>query len=636
MMAVRTGSLGKLSAAAAMVLGCWFASAMPAQSQEACSEAAIGHCFPNYSAITAVTWEQSGYVAIGTSANGLAVIYLSSSGDVVSTADIATPTWMESGPPRIEKILLEPDGDLLLVGWATFRPSDNLIQVGVLGVISPNGDVQWSEPVRLSDTTSTILRSAAYDAERKNYVVVGRHTNGADDGGKCKFWSQGLVILVPEGQVTTISKKQVTLIGDAKPGVRNRMALYDIVSTGAPGGFAATGFMTNRDASGKGCQDDAVAMTLTAGPKGWTISRPYAIATTGASEVAFAIAPTTDGRFALAGQGVDPDSEARAAVLAGFGFSDGDAVTTKYFPYPADGTDQTGGDRFRTLLPMTDGGFLAAGSGSSSRNGRNHGFWRRFSPSLEPVGDERFLTGQSGSDILAAAIGGDGGVLGVGTHGSGGTSIGWIGPLSGSQNVVARRQPDSTLPLLSAQQVDAGSVTIAEQAVTTGTGFRIAGSKAGATLGANLSFGSPTDFTATALADHGDVDLALVDAAGHTIAFSSNLGDAGEYLHQRLAVGRYHLISLAISEVEQYEVRLFTFNLEPAVTTAMATLDEAGRKELDRRLANAGYGMAADPSIAFGSATVRAFLAFYNTVTAGSQVADAITLLGQMEPTVVE
>jgi hypothetical protein len=613
-MATRLRSSGFLIALG-MLLSLFVGSG-PAAAGETCSEAAIGSCFPEYSAIAALVRTPDGYAAVGRRDDGFDLLRLSGNADVLDRVSVPLPPWLdETDSLTIEELVAGADDALVAIGWASIGPEQQQRQVGVIGRIDRGNQVVWSQPVSSSYETSTILYSAVHDPDAQRYIVVGRHTNGADNG-KCAFWSQAFLLSVPEAVAG--ASFSPFFIGVPEPGPENRLALYDIAPAGTPGQFVAVGFATAKSAAGKGCQDNAMAVLVSGGANGdWSVGSRYLIGLKDAGEVAFSVVRTDDGRFLLAGQGSDSRSQARAALLAVFSF--GEKPAMRAYPYPEDGSDRSGGDRYRVIVPLrTAGRYLAAGSGSASKESRNQGIWTIVSNSLDPTGPNEVLTGEAGSDIVDAALGSDGRVLAVGTHGDGDREVGWIGFIFEQRFTAKRRQPDSTLPMLSSSEEATGSVTLSEREIAAGTGLRSAGARRGAGIELRMALTAETDLTVSALPSQGDLDLALIDSAGRIAAFSSNLDDAGEYLSARLAAGEYRLKVIAVSDVGEYELRVArSAGAEDAVIGGLEALDNSGRSTLSGLLEGRGYGAAGNPDIGLGGDTMRSLLAFYNTFQAG-------------------
>jgi hypothetical protein len=604
----RTGFLRAFGALLCLLSGIGHAAAV-----EACSEAAIGQCFPEYSAVVALARTDNGFAAIGVQDGGFDLIRLSGDASVLARAYVANPSWMDASGASsltIEKLVKGADGALLIVGWASTGPAQNQYQIGVIGRVDRDNNVAWSEPIGFSNETSTILYSAAYDPEGKRFIIVGRHTNGADNG-KCAFWSESLLLSVPEAVVG--AGFSPFFLNAAQSGPESRMALYDIKATGRPGEFVAVGFATARGDKAS-CQDNAMAVLVSGGANNdWNVGKPYLMGLKEANEVAFSVVSIGAGRFMLAGHGSQAGTKARAALLATFEFGQKPVMRTD--PYPDDGSDNSGGDRYRILVPLgTSGSYVAAGSASASRQSSNQGIWTIVSDGLDQPGKADFLTRQAGSDIEDAALGGDGRVLAVGTHSAGDQDVGWIGFIFEQRFTAERRPPDPTLPMLTQNEEASGSAIMPEREIVAGTGFRSKGAGKGTEFEVRMSFAAETDLVAAALPSTGDLDLALIDGSGRMAAFSSNLDEAGEYLRARLAPGEYSLKVLAVSDLGEYELRLAGGpGAEDRVMAALEALDGSARSALGKLLESSGYGIAANPDIGFGGDTVRSLLAFYNT-----------------------
>ncbi len=584
----------------------------PVAAQEACGEATVGSCFPQYDSIAAVATTSSGFAAVGLHKTGLDLLSLGPDGERTGSRQLALPDWLaEEGAERVEvqKLVAGSDEELLIVANVAIGPSDRRTQAGVFGLVDSAGAVDWSGPMRFSNQTSTILYSGVHDPAEDRFLLVGRHTNGADSG-RCTSWSQGLIISASR------SGLQVNLSGAASPGTHNRTAFYDIASVG-DGAFAVTGFATARGNAAGTCQDNAVVMQISGGIDGeWSAGNRVSFGDSGVNEVAFAIAAAGDGRVILAGQGGVPDGGARAAMLATLPL-DGGKPEVEFLPFPEDASDKAGGDRYRAIarLPGEDG-FVVAGSASSSREARNQAMWQHIT---EP-GDRSavsFLTETRGSDILGLAADEGGTVLAVGTHGDGGrANVGWLGIIYGGGPVMSaeRREPDTSLPEITAAEAAAGGLALSERELNAGIGLRGANLKAGSVFDVNFSVSADVSLTARGLPAQGDFDMALFDGAGRLVGYSSNLDDAGEYAAFRLQAGAHTLRLVAVTDVPTYEIRLGVGEpIDADVAIELETLDATARKVLTDQLADAGYGAAANPNIALGPQTVRSLIAYYGT-----------------------
>jgi hypothetical protein len=582
-----------------------------AASQD-CPEATVGVCFAEYKEISAIAAAGQGFAAIASRDDGLDLLDLDAAGRAVGTPrSIAVPQWLAAAGMvelAIKRLVPGAEGSMLMVGWASLQSEQ---QIGVLIMVDRQGAVLWSQQLVFGTDTSVIVYAAAYEASARRFVVVGRHTNGADNG-KCEAWSQGLVASVAEsdGKIQSIRS-----IGNAASGFDNRIAFHDIAPAETAGQFVAAGFATHRNKKGNGCQDDAMAMMVGGGAANdWNLGQLYSIGGADTGEVAFAVAAAGGERFIVAGHGVDERTQARAALVASFAFDAEPFAAT--LPYPATGDDTSGGDRYRVIVPLREpGSILVAGSGSASKTGRNQGIWLVLSAALEPMGPMQTLTTQSGSDILGASLGDDGSVVAVGTHARETGSIGWIGRIFEPQAIPSeRREPDESLPMFSQAEVASGSVQISQREIRDGIGFRQTNAKAGAEMELGFSLSDAGSVVVSALPSAGDLDVMLLDKTGRVVAFSSNLNDAGEYLSAALVPDTYRVKLVAVSDTAEYEVRLTAANTEADVLAILQRLNAVSRKELSRFLEQAGYGTAGNPDLGFGGDTVRAVLASLNTV----------------------
>lgn len=591
----------------------------PAFASNGCEEAGVGQCLRAHDAVTAAAWTGDGFTAIARGQGGLDVLRITRDGEVAARAGLDLPDWvlrMPDAQPRVDKVVAGRSGSALLVGSVLSGSGDGQRQAGLVGRIDGDGRTEWAGPVRLSADTSVILYSGLHDARAGRFLVVGRHTNGADSG-RCAFWSQAYAAAFPDSG--PLGDWDFLLHGEPAPGPHNRAAFYDIAAGDEEGTYALVGFATAPAAAGDGCQDDMLVLEATFGAEeGWAAHATYHLGFDDADEVAFAVASLPTGGFVLGGYGVEPGSGARAAVTVSFDFGGG-APVLRHHPYPQDGTDDGGGDRYRAVAAAAGGAdILVAGSASESRTARNHGLWRRLTASLDDDGPAAFLTRAIGSDILALAAAPDGRVLAAGTHRDGDGNRGWLGLIQGGAELAGRRPPDSGLARLTAAEAEQGFLEFSEREVRAGTGYFATDIAEGAVFETRLSLSEASELAISALAASGDIDLMLLDEEGRMVAFSGNLGDAGEYLRAPVGPGRYRVGALALSPVDAYELRIgIAAPAEDEVIAGLMALDLDARRALDRLLWSGGYGRTANPEIGFGAGAARSVLALANTVEPG-------------------
>lgn len=583
----------------------------PAGAQEACDDASVGLCFGRYSAITAAAATTSGFSAMASMGNQLELLRLDRGGQPVGEVQLRRPDWLapDLPAPVVNALAARPDGGILAIGWATQQGEDKLRQVGAIALVTVDGDATWLDPVTLDDKASIILHSAVYDASADRFMIVGRVTSGGDDG-TCKEWSQAIAFSVSAEPEQSVSRRTIARFGSTGKGPRNRVALLDVVPGQKANEFVAVGFMTEANMRLDGCQDDAIAMRLEQANGSWRLGKPYALANSMENEVATAIVAAGGGRYVFAGNGALA-SKAKATLTGSFGFSGGPPGTqTLALP---DAGDANGGDRYRALAAMrAPGKFLAAGSASASRAGRNQAIWTTIRADGNAEGQTRYLSRDGGSDILDLAVGSNGRILAVGTHGSGTARIGWLGMVLDQQLIAAKRRlPDPALPLIETNAATA----FVDADIAKGTGLRRRSASAGQAFEMPIVLSAEMELSVSALAARGDLDMLLSAKDGRFVAQSSNSGDAGEYLSAKLPAGEYRLTAIAASDVGEYEVRLARQSLEAGTWSVLLQLDAATRQELAAQLESAGYGSAGNPTIAFGGDTVRAFLAYCMTFT---------------------
>ncbi len=590
------------------------------QAQEACDEAAIGFCYPDYVTIPAITATETGYTAIAVRGGDLEVLRLDGDAEIVDRFALPPPGWdwlPRSVMPSIDKLVAGPNGDVMGVGTLTHGGN----QYGAIFFLSAAGDTRWSTALFVDGESSIILYSGAYDPGSQRYLVVGRHTNGADSGS-CTKWSRGLVLSIQESDIdalrTDASVLGVHFEGPAEPGLENRVAFYDIAPSANRGQFVAAGFATSPSPGG-GCQDNAVAILVNAAQ--WSVSPRILIGSPEANEVAFAVAAKDPQTFVMAGQGVDVERGARAAFLSEFGFSN-NAPTLRNDPFPEDASDSSGGDRYRAITRLTGGSFVIAGSVSESRSARNQGVWRVEAPGFASAGPLNFLTREAGSDIFATALGADGRVLAVGRHGADRGDIGWMGFIYGLKIAVDRREPDGSLEMLTSQQARDGSLALSSGEVSAGFGYRDIRFGAGMEYELKFSLGAETDLAVSALPLDGDLDLVLLDAEGKVRALSSNQDEAAEFVLADLDPGDYALKVLAVSDVSEYELRIRSgISLAAPILDSLNALRPDGREKLAALLAGSGYEAPANADIGFGVGSLSVLLAYYNSFSTPVDVA---------------
>ena len=592
-----------------------FAPSFPARADQ-CDEATIGECLPDHTEVTALAWIDGEFIGVGARENGLDLLHVSASGELIEAETLDLPRWITGAAPaasaRIDKIVPGPDGALLLVGSAPLSANGQLLQQGLLGRRSADGTVGWAPPIKLLPDTSVIFYSAVYDAANNRYMVVGRHTNGSDSG-HCTAWSQSIAIVVPDGDLS--GRYRYSLLGEQAPGPYNRSAFYDIVPMATPGEFMLTGFGTAPAPSGGRCQDNAIYIHAAfSDEKGWAWLGGSLVGEASSGEVAFAIAPAADGNYAIAGYGTDPRSDTRGA-LAILVSPTGSPPDMHHLPYPPDGSDKTGGDRFRVLVPIESGtALLAAGSASTSRSARNQAFWQVLGLSLDPRRPPELLTTEIGSDIEAAATGPDGRVLAGGLHRTSDGQEGWIGIIQKGLSLAERRAPDASLLALSPAEKKKGYLEFSTREIAAGTGYRTRDVAADSVFEARFSLGEQTDMAVSALAVGGEIDIALLDGQGRIVAVSDNVEEAGEFIGERLEAGDYRVLVVAATDVGEYELRVghAPFSQDEMIDRLMG-LEPQLRHSLDVALHEGGYGATSNASIGYGAAGVDAIVALANT-----------------------
>jgi hypothetical protein len=179
-------------------------------------------------------------------------------------------------------------------------------------------------------------------------------------------------------------------------------------------------------------------------------------------------------------------------------------------PFPKDGSDKTGGDRFRTVVPLPDGRFLVAGSVSSSAQAPNRGAWRIVADDLKDEQPLMVMNNPRSTEILDAALSVDAGVLAVGRWmDESGRRMGWSGFIhdAKSSNIQAsgdRRLPDSQLPRLKSLPVSNDAFQIPDNAISKGAAYYDEAVAAGSQIDLRLSLARTETLRISAHTKSGD------------------------------------------------------------------------------------------------------------------------------------
>jgi hypothetical protein len=333
----------------------------------------------------------------------------------------------------------------------------------------------------------------------------------------------------------------------------------------------------------------------------WSFGPPTQIGANDADEVAFSIR-MTGGGYLLAGYGQHPVTKAPSAQVQ--------RVNASNFRMDKEPINTTAsgarGLRFRAMVPLREKGrFLVAGYALFDQPRINRAMWQIISDDLSsetPV----FVIDARSSQILDAAVSPEGRVLAVGRWvDDTGVGIGWTGTVF--EPGAGRREPNTSLPLLSASR---NVQYIDSAAFTTGTGYSGLGLAVGNEPKVGFSLNTETPIKISARAKSGDLDLVITDGENRPVAFSNFRGSATEMLTATLPKGEYVLTIIPQTPVGPYEVRFGRSQLIDAkALTELQRLSQDQRKQLAAALVAAGFDAPAEPSIAFGSETVRALLA---------------------------
>jgi hypothetical protein len=417
------------------------------------------------------------------------------------------------------------------------------------------------------------------------------------------------------GQIET----QPFYSGTQSAGQRNRQALLDISSTDRPNNYVVVGFASAPHSTRPGeCQDDISVQTLALSPQGrWTLSAPNRIGAPDANDMAYAVRSVRHPFYLVAGYGKDMGKSVPAAqaflVRVAPSFSVVESISV---PFPTDGSDRDGGDRFRAIVSSADKKhFVLVGSGSIGKKGANQGIWGAVQGDLRQPLLLRQFKNQNGSDIWDAAISDSGKVIGVGkwidddrqTHA-------WSGPLDdfaenlSSASKPAPVAPDSALPAVESLSL-AGDVYQIPQAAAQ-SGFRYAGGtlKPGAQVNLAFTLAAQKTVKISVRPEAGNLGLVLLNRDGRPIAFSDFAGPATELVLATLAPGDYALSIYANAAVKSYELRFDPFVERDALLSLQGLKDEE-RQDLSRELVSSGYSTSPETDIALGSESLRSIFA---------------------------
>jgi hypothetical protein len=476
--------------------------------------------------------------------------------------------------------------------------------------IDDTGEASWNVSLAGSDGNTIILHSGVYQAEGDRLIVVGRQTQGSDDG-QCERWSQSLVITLNAATGQPIFPNLTR--GEQARTPTNRQAIFDITPGEKPGTFVVAGVATVATTRApRRCVDNMFVGTLIPAGNGWTLTTLGRIGAKDANEVAYSIRPAGAGFYMLAGYRKDVSGEAPAAQAYRVKINPF-AVTTPVLttPFPLDGSDKKGGDRYRLVLPLLQKDrLLLAGSASMSDKGLNQAIWHVVSADLKK-NDPPVMVSVNGSDVFDAALSPDGRALAVGRWSDDdGRRVGITCFIGERPTVFDTRPLDSRLPEVTSLPLEGGAYRIPTASLARGVGFSGRQLAAGTQSDFALSLTAPRTLKISTRGDAGDLDLILFDRDKRPLAFSNFKGMATELLIVTLEPGDYTIVVLAQTKVLSYEIRLIDYReVSPRVLAELQRLTADQRQQIADALASAGYATAAESSIAFGAETVRSLLA---------------------------
>jgi hypothetical protein len=592
----------------------------------ACGESDGVRCLADYDSVGAVVWAGNGFTAAArrksSTSSGVVVVRFTPAGESRVATPIQWPSqltpdkdWMAE--PR--KLISLPGGAVVLLVQVHVPEGASARQLAWATRIEPNGQITWTR-VFSEGTNSIILHSGLHDQKTDRLVLVGRRTLGGDDG-KCENWSQSLVVTLKAADGIT-QGGQISVYGEEKKGATNRQAIYDITPGDRPDSFIVAGFVTAPyRAQPDRCQDNVFVGRLSEVSGRWALATLGRMGSDTANDVALAIKGAGDGSFLVAGFGRDTATNAPAAqayrvqltpfVVQGF-------LST---PHPPDGSDKSGGDRFRVIAPLAEkGSFLLAGSASASIESPNHGLWQTVSANLKSAKPTIF-SNPLGSEILDAALTPDGKLFAVGRlTETPNNRVGWAGfifretfMVAGTTNepfMLDRRRANPRLARVTALSASAEGFRVPPQALSNGAQYFDESLPAGTERNLLFSISSPTVLKISTQADAGDIDLVLLDSRRRPIEFSNFRKSATELIVASLAPGEYTLSIIANTAIRAYEVRFAPFSDPRArLLEHVARLNEGQRIQVAGVLSAAGFTDAADPRIALGGESLRALMA---------------------------
>jgi hypothetical protein len=588
----------------------------------ACGDEAQVQCPAAFESIGAIVPSGDGFTVAGqlrgSPSRTVALLRLNRAGAVRGNVfSIPLPANFSSDGSAVSeprKLIALPNGDVVLLAQIAVTEGASVRQIAWAARITPNDRVMWTRTFPDAGV-STIFHSGHYEANGDRLILVGRRTNGLDPSSRCEKWSQSWVMPLAAANGQPLVANLIAF-GTQARSFTNRQAIYDITPADRVDNYVVTGFLTAKHGEFEGlCQDNIFVATLTQSGNRWTLSQVQSIGSSNANEVAFAIRPAGNGRYLLAGYGRDqatgaPAAQAYRVRLVPFAI-EGFLST----PYPADGSDKTGGDRYRLIIPLAANAyFILAGSVSVSRDAPNQGMWQVVSADLRAQAPPNVVS-STGSDILDAVLTQDSKVPAVGKWVDEGRSIGWMGfigdsTLSAGRTASARRCPDARLPRLSSLPNSSGAIELPPTALSAGAAYFERDLQANSQLDLSISVRASSRITISTCPEAGDLDLVVIDASNQPVAFSNFKKAATEYLAATLTPGNYLISIIAQTRVPAFELRIGPFaSAEAKAMSKLERLSEQQRMQFADTLVGAGYNSPSNPAIALGGESVRAFLA---------------------------
>jgi hypothetical protein len=607
-------------------------------AQAACGEEARVQCHSEFETVDAVAWSADSFTIAGQlkggTSPGIGLLRLSGYG-MAKSAVFPIPLPASFPPNRSaaesRKLIALPNGDIIVLGVITVTEGLAIKQVAWATRVAPNDRILWSRTYP-DPSASIIVHSAVYDQNGDKIILVGRRTNGLDPSSRCENWSQSWVMSVAAASGQPLLSSLI--IGEQTKSFNNRQAIYDIAQGENAGSYVVTGFRSAKHSESEGlCQDNIFVGILVQSGARWMLSQTQTIGANNANEVAFTVKPAGDGRYLLAGYGRDPVTRAPAAQAYRINVTPFAIEGFLSTPFPADGSDKTGGDRYRLIVPLAQKGwFLLAGSVSASKDAFNQAMWQIVSANLKNNAPPQLLSSGS-SDLFDAVLAPDGKVFAVGRWRDEGRNVGWSGFIGApvlSPTAAGRRPPDPRLPRLSNLPAPNGIIQLPTTAISTGAGYFERDLEQNSQLDLAISFPASSSIAASAYFESGDADLLVMDANMRPVAFSNFRKSATELLLASVSPGQYVLSIIVHARVPALELRI---GPDPRgmikVIPKLERLSDQQRIQFAQTLISAGYNSPSNPDIALGGESARAFLAIQEGAQRDIQPMEIAQFVGQ-------